>query len=122
MVERPVSPRILANAFRADGLATMLGGVFNSFPYNAYSQNTGLIAQDLRLPGQEFDSAAGWNHNGFREYIPAWGRYLQSDPIGLALPGTRLLFPLSPSLAICGGLEFKDALLDLDAKRVAAMN
>jgi len=44
MVERPVSPRILADAFRADGLATMLGGVFNSFPYNAYSQNTGLIA------------------------------------------------------------------------------
>jgi xanthine permease len=44
MVGRPVSPRILANAFRADGLATMLGGVFNSFPYNAYSQNTGLIA------------------------------------------------------------------------------
>ncbi len=44
MVDRPVSPRILADAFRADGLATMLGGVFNSFPYNAYSQNTGLIA------------------------------------------------------------------------------
>jgi NCS2 family nucleobase:cation symporter-2 len=34
----------LADAFRADGLATMLGGVFNSFPYNAYTQNTGLIA------------------------------------------------------------------------------
>jgi NCS2 family nucleobase:cation symporter-2 len=44
MVNRPVSPRILADAFRADGLATMLGGVFDSFPYNAYSQNTGLIA------------------------------------------------------------------------------
>jgi tRNA(Arg) A34 adenosine deaminase TadA len=44
MVDRPVSPRILADAFRADGLATMMGGFFNSFPYNAYSQNTGLIA------------------------------------------------------------------------------
>jgi hypothetical protein len=51
-----------------------------------------------------------------------WDDYLRSDPIGLALPGTRLLFPLSPSIAICGGLEFKDALLELDAKRVAAMN
>jgi len=44
MVERPVTPRTLADAFRADGLATMLGGIFNSFPYNAYTQNTGLIA------------------------------------------------------------------------------
>lgn len=34
----------LGNAFRADGLSTMLGGFFNSFPYNAFTQNTGLIA------------------------------------------------------------------------------
>ena len=44
MVNRPVTARTLADAFRADGLATMLGGMFNSFPYNAYTQNTGLIA------------------------------------------------------------------------------
>lgn len=41
---RPIDQRTLANAFRADGLSTMLGGVFNSFPYNAFTQNTGLIA------------------------------------------------------------------------------
>lgn len=34
----------LGNAFRADGLSTLLGGLFNSFPYNAFTQNTGLIA------------------------------------------------------------------------------
>jgi hypothetical protein len=51
-----------------------------------------------------------------------WDDYAKSDPIGLGLIGTRLLFPLSPSLAICGGLEFNDAVLELDAKRVAAMN
>jgi uric acid transporter len=44
MVDRPMTPRTLADAFRSDGLATMLGGIFNSFPYNAYTQNTGLIA------------------------------------------------------------------------------
>ena len=44
IVGRPVTPLKLADAFRADGLATMLGGIFNSFPYNAYTQNTGLIA------------------------------------------------------------------------------
>jgi NCS2 family nucleobase:cation symporter-2 len=41
---RPISPATLTAAFRADGLSTMLGGLFNSFPYNVYSQNTGLLA------------------------------------------------------------------------------
>lgn len=41
---KPATPTTLGDAFRADGLSTMLGGVFNSFPYNAFTQNTGLIA------------------------------------------------------------------------------
>jgi len=40
---RKTSRAVLTAAFRADGLATMLGGLFNSFPYNVYSQNTGLL-------------------------------------------------------------------------------
>ena len=41
---RTIKPATLAGAFRADGLSTILGGIFNSFPYNAYSQNTGLLS------------------------------------------------------------------------------
>ena len=41
---RDITPATLSGAFRADGLSTMLGGIFNSFPYNAYSQNVGLLA------------------------------------------------------------------------------
>jgi uric acid transporter len=41
---RPISSATLTAAFRADGLSTVLGGLFNSFPYNVYSQNTGLLA------------------------------------------------------------------------------
>lgn len=44
IVGRPTTQLTLANAFRADGLSTILGGIFNSFPYNAFTQNTGLIA------------------------------------------------------------------------------
>jgi NCS2 family nucleobase:cation symporter-2 len=41
---RPIGQSTLTAAFRADGLSTILGGIFNSFPYNAYSQNTGLLS------------------------------------------------------------------------------
>ncbi|AOE85248.1 nucleobase:cation symporter-2 family protein [Pseudomonas sp. TCU-HL1] len=41
---RDITQRTLGDAFRADGLSTMIGGLFNSFPYNAFTQNTGLIA------------------------------------------------------------------------------
>jgi len=41
---RKIGQATLTAAFRADGLATILGGIFNSFPYNVYSQNTGLLS------------------------------------------------------------------------------
>ncbi len=53
-------------------------------PFGGMSAVPNGIVQDLRLPGQEFDVETGWYHNGFRDYVPAWGRYLQSDPLGLA--------------------------------------
>jgi RHS repeat-associated protein len=55
----------------------------NYGPFGELSTVPGLIVQNLRLPGQEFDVDAGLYHNGFRDYVPGWGRYLQSDPIGL---------------------------------------
>lgn len=33
----------IGNVLRADGLATVIGGVFNSFPYTAFSENVGLV-------------------------------------------------------------------------------
>jgi RHS repeat-associated protein len=38
---------------------------------------------DMRFPGQQYDSATGFNYNYFRDYDPSTGRYVQSDPIGL---------------------------------------
>lgn len=33
----------MAHGYRAEGIAIILGGLFNSFPYTTYSQNVGLI-------------------------------------------------------------------------------
>ncbi|AGU81674.1 xanthine permease [Streptococcus anginosus] len=33
----------LRNGYRAEGLAVLLGGIFNTFPYTGFSQNVGLV-------------------------------------------------------------------------------
>ena len=35
------------------------------------------------LPGQYFDKETNLHYNGARDYDPAIGRYIQSDPVGL---------------------------------------
>ncbi|MEM6604660.1 MAG: nucleobase:cation symporter-2 family protein [Pseudomonadota bacterium] len=41
--EESVDQRRLAAGLRAEGLATMLGGVFNAFPFTTFSQSIGVI-------------------------------------------------------------------------------
>ena len=43
MTERHVSRDDLTRGLRADGLGTMIGGLFNTFPYTSFSQNVGLV-------------------------------------------------------------------------------
>src|SRR5690606_27145306 len=47
-------------------------------------QATGKLAMNLRIPGQYFDPETGLHYNYFRDYDPETGRYVESDPIGLA--------------------------------------
>ena len=42
--KKEVKEKDIASGIRGEGLAQVLGGVFNSFPYATFSQNVGLVA------------------------------------------------------------------------------
>jgi RHS repeat-associated protein len=50
---------------------------------NENPSGLGTFACNLRLPGQYYDKETNLHYNYFRDYEPAIGRYVQSDPIGL---------------------------------------
>lgn len=41
--KKPMEQKALAAGLRADGVGTMIGGIFNTFPYTSFSQNVGLV-------------------------------------------------------------------------------
>ncbi len=43
MTDRRISRGQLAAGLRTDGLGTLIGGIFNTFPYTSFSQNVGLV-------------------------------------------------------------------------------
>jgi RHS repeat-associated protein len=59
-------------------------------PFGQTSSVSGTVTQNLRLPGQYFDLETGWNHNGFRDYMPGLGRYIEPDPLGRLGSGNNL--------------------------------
>ncbi|MES2261955.1 MAG: nucleobase:cation symporter-2 family protein [Pseudomonadota bacterium] len=44
IVGKPVTQQDLVRGFRADSLGSVVGGVFNTFPYTSFAQNVGLVA------------------------------------------------------------------------------
>jgi RHS repeat-associated protein len=49
------------------------------------------VTNNLRFPGQYYDSETGLNYNYYRDYNPVTGRYVEADPIGIE-HGSNSLF------------------------------
>lgn len=43
ITKQPIEADDLKRGYRAEGLAVILGGIFNTFPYTGFSQNVGLV-------------------------------------------------------------------------------
>ncbi len=84
-------------------------------PFGQVNSLPTLIAQDLRFPGQESDVETGLYHNGFRDYAPALGRYVESDPIGLAGGTNTFAYSLNNTFRFTDSLGL-DCYFDLYLK------
>ena len=62
----------------------LTGSAFGNHPRQANPDgDSANYVLSLRYPGQYYDGESGLHYNYFRDYDPATGRYVQSDPIGL---------------------------------------
>lgn len=86
--------RVYADHLGTPRAVTTTGGTViwrwdsDAFGTNAASEdpdgNGQTFTLNLRFPGQYFDKETNLHYNGFRDYDPQTGRYVQSDPIGFA--------------------------------------
>jgi uric acid transporter len=44
MTGKTIDRDALSRGLRADGVGTLIGGIFNTFPYTSFSQNVGLVS------------------------------------------------------------------------------
>ncbi|MEI2430071.1 RHS repeat-associated core domain-containing protein [Lysobacter yananisis] len=80
------TPRIVVDPVRNKAVWTwnIKSEVFANTPPNEDPDLDGTkFVFDMRFPGQRFEAVSGLIYNYFRDYDPATGRYIQSDPTGL---------------------------------------
>ncbi|WP_428503152.1 RHS repeat-associated core domain-containing protein [Roseateles sp.] len=78
------TPRIALDTAGRVRWRWMGGEPFGVNPAENNPEGLGELNLSLRLPGQQYDGFVGLHYNYFRDYDPTVGRYVQSDPIGLA--------------------------------------
>ncbi len=53
-------------------------------PFGRAIVTVNTVTNNLRLPGQYYNSETAFYYHYFRDYDPTTGRYIASDPIGLS--------------------------------------
>jgi len=81
-VDQLNTPRLIADSTGTTVWRWDQGEPFGNDVPNNDPSGLGAFEFPLRFPGQYFDRETNLNYNYFRDYDPALGRYVESDPLG----------------------------------------
>ena len=108
MTDRKISQADLARGLRTDGLGTLIGGIFNTFPYTSFSQNVGLVA--VTGVKSRFVCVAGGVILVILGVLPKMGALVESLPTVILGGAGLVMFGMvtATGIRILGGVDFRD--------------
>ncbi len=108
MTDRHVDRPALTRGLRTDGLGTLIGGIFNTFPYTSFSQNVGLVA--VTGVKSRFVCVAGGIILIVLGVIPKMAALVESLPTVVLGGAGLVMFGMvaATGIRILGGVDFKN--------------
>ncbi len=102
-IERPA----LAAGLRTDGLGTLIGGIFNTFPYTSFSQNVGLVGvTGIR---SRYVCVTGGAIMIVLGLVPKMGALVEALPVAVLGGAGLVMFGMvaATGVRILGAVDFK---------------
>jgi NCS2 family nucleobase:cation symporter-2 len=105
---KPLTRSQLSDGLRVDGLGTLIGGIFNTFPYTSFSQNVGLVG--VTGVRSRFVCVTGGGILLLLGLIPKLAFIVASVPQYVLGGAGVVMFGMvaATGIRILGGVDFKD--------------
>jgi uric acid transporter len=106
MTGRKVDQPMLSAGLRTDGLGTLIGGIFNTFPYTSFSQNVGLVG--VTGVRSRFVCVAGGMILILLGLVPKMGALIESLPTMVLGGAGIVMFGMvaATGIRILAGVDF----------------
>jgi NCS2 family nucleobase:cation symporter-2 len=113
MTDRPVHEADLKRGLLTDGLGTLIGGIFNTFPYTSFSQNVGLVG--VTGVRSRFVTAAGGVILLALGLIPKLGAVMTAVPVFVLGGAGIVMFGMvaATGVRILSNVDFKSNRFNL---------
>ena len=108
MTGKRIGPDDIARGLRADGVGSILGGVFNAFPYTSFSQNVGLVG--VTGVRSRYVAAAGGVILVVLSVIPKLAALVASIPVEVLGGAGIVMFGMvaATGVRILGAVDFRN--------------
>lgn len=108
MTGKKIETEDLSRGLRADGLGTLIGGIFNTFPYTSFSQNVGLVG--VTGVKSRWVTVAGGVILLVLGLIPKLGALVEAVPLVVLGGAGLVMFGMvaATGIRILGAVDFKN--------------